>query len=373
MKRIVLIDGEVNKRMLRYPERLVKTIRLTEDKGETCNDLNTRHATVIAGILEQLASGYQIVNIAVLGRDYSARIADLIAALHMCIELNADIVSISMGSALPTDALRLYPITKEIVDHGTIIVAAQSNSGEWTFPAAFRHVLGVQCDLLERLPPRGIDVHESNLLGIDITASCLGLLLDREDNRNSFAVPVVVAKLLTFPQLTVQQFMLWLKCHQKPSVCMTVNESAASTAGKPCLIGLCLPECSFHLADAILRCLNQTHNVQTVGVVAEDIFDAPCWMKVGSINELTYALLLLEKHSVADIILVVASASANEFAEIAQVDLVVNAMVSNTWQWSVDGCVDQAQCSGAMSAEEAAYMIRRTLETGKIYFGEGGK
>ena len=373
MKRIVLIDGEVNKRMLRYPERLVKTVRLTEDKGETCNDLNTRHATLIAGILEQLASGYQIVNIAVLGQEHSARIADLITALNMCIELDADIVSMSMGSALPTDALQLYPITKEIADHGTVIVAAQSNSGEWTFPAAFRHVLGVQCDLVERLPPGGIDVHESNLLGIDITASCRGLLLNRDDNRNSFAVPVAVAKLLTFPQLNVQQLLLWLKCHQKPSICMTVNESAASTVRHSCLIGLCLPKCSFHLADAILCCLNQTHNVQTVGVVAEDIFDAPCWMKVGSINELTYALHLLEKHSVADIILVVPTVSANKLAEMVQVDLVVDAMESNTWQWAVDGCVDQAQCSDAMSAEEAAYMIRRTLETGKIYLGEGGK
>lgn len=112
---------------------------------------------------------------------------------------NVDIVSLSVGSREQQDAEVLHPVVVELNKKGTIVVAAANNQNSVTYPASFKEVIGVKCDLSNSLSEGELWVDDKDIRRIDITVGNISNLPEVKHynigHYNSFIVPYVVAKI----------------------------------------------------------------------------------------------------------------------------------------------------------------------------------
>ena len=116
------------------------------------------HGTVCAKIIEKYAPPEKFIDIPFLGDD-DADLEDMCRALECCLELNADVINLSCGSAFYDSAsevyARLLEVCRKLYKKGVKIYAAQNNAGYLTVPAQFPYVTSV-----EQYDRDGMSTHE---------------------------------------------------------------------------------------------------------------------------------------------------------------------------------------------------------------------
>lgn len=150
--RVALIDGAVNMDFLqeiKNPNVRVSGVYAVCNGKVTVEQQSVHeitHASVCAGIfMRELHCPCELLLIRVLDADsLRGNIHALAAALDFCISSRIDVINLSLGTSCIRDAELLQDKVNELTRHHIIIVAAESNRNQLTFPAAFEHVIGVR-------------------------------------------------------------------------------------------------------------------------------------------------------------------------------------------------------------------------------------
>lgn len=92
------------------------------------------HGTVVAGIIRQVAPNAQILPIRALGSDGRGLVSDVVEAVNHAIESDADIINLSLGSPLRSEALS--QVISLAGSRGIFVTMSAGNTGrDLTFPA----------------------------------------------------------------------------------------------------------------------------------------------------------------------------------------------------------------------------------------------
>ena len=200
MIKIVIIDSGINEKFLEYIDfyYVVDQSNVVTKKA-IIGDTEDNHAGLCAYIIKQYAPYCEITNVKILEENRTAEIQKLKIALEWCLQQNVDIVSLSVGSREQQDAEVLHPVVVELNKKGTIVVAAANNQNSVTYPASFKEVIGVKCDLSNSLSEGELWVDDKDIRRIDITVGNISNLPEVKHynigHYNSFIVPYVVAKI----------------------------------------------------------------------------------------------------------------------------------------------------------------------------------
>lgn len=148
---IVVIDSGVD--VLHDRMKNVNIIRLRLDKNrmkivEDITDDELGHGTAVCGILVNHCKSVKITMIKTFDekQDY-ANYEEIVYILKYIYEnINCKIINMSLGLAILEDQKELEQICYRFYKRGVLIVAAFSNSGSMSFPAAFGCTVGVTSD-----------------------------------------------------------------------------------------------------------------------------------------------------------------------------------------------------------------------------------
>lgn len=142
--KIVIIDSGINTNH----SQIIGTdvVGFTYSGKEVLDDFEDTygHGTAIFGIIRTVTDSADIINIKIPNIETSVLEEDLIRALQYVLDnCRCDILNLSLGINVCDDLVRLKKICDDLVARGTIIVAAHSNDGSISYPAAFENVIGV--------------------------------------------------------------------------------------------------------------------------------------------------------------------------------------------------------------------------------------
>ena len=205
MIKVAIIDTGINGASLKSPNIIEKRYLISDTniKQESVlkKDPPSDHGTICAQILEDTINNdipYHLIDIDIfsIGNDntiFSSNIQRLKKALDLCLTINVDVISMSIGSRNLSD----YQIIKEsimaIYERGIIMVASGDNFNKMSIPSRFPEVFGVKYDNNKILQNGQLVYDKTNILGIQITVP---LNNNKVTSCNSFAVPVFVAYLV---------------------------------------------------------------------------------------------------------------------------------------------------------------------------------
>ena len=193
-RKVAIIDNGVDQAKLRQK---VKEFICIDKEGKWHEDICTRelnvdsHGTKCALILESLECECILYSIKVLDDEGIGTILQWERALKWCYENEIFIVNLSLGTTCFSDRIRIQKIINYYVNKGMIIVAALSNDGYRTYPAAFSNVIGVRAG--KQLQP--VQRHY-RLAGAELYAPIQSDIV--MNNGNSFAAPYVTALIIEF-------------------------------------------------------------------------------------------------------------------------------------------------------------------------------
>ena len=112
--------------------------------GSSPKDLSDTigHGTACCGIIKKKAPNCSLYVVKVFNDELCADMSTIVSAIRWCIDEEMDIVNLSLG--VTSYSKELEEICVEAYDKKTYLVAANSNSGEISYPAYFKNVYGVQ-------------------------------------------------------------------------------------------------------------------------------------------------------------------------------------------------------------------------------------
>ena len=96
---------------------------------------------------------------------------DLVIALNWCIENNIQLISLSTGTILHSEAEKLYTIVKEIARNEIVLVASSSNERRLTYPACFDSCIGVGVDCTDTIERASFSYLRGSFDGVDVIIS----------------------------------------------------------------------------------------------------------------------------------------------------------------------------------------------------------
>lgn len=198
--RVAIVDEGIDKRALLHPERIQKTVSPDGGRGDRQKIPEGGHGTVCAGLLEQCAEDYEVLDIRVT-KNWSSPVAieDLEKALKCCIREKADLICLSLGTVRLSDAEILNPIMAQIREKGIFVVASLSNDGKMTLPGAYPDVICAAMDWNYRLKPGECrTVHHEILKKVCVANIEVGTNKKGVWKGNSYAVPVVAGNLMNW-------------------------------------------------------------------------------------------------------------------------------------------------------------------------------
>lgn len=198
---IAVIDDGINVNFYTNIPRMRKSIEIHMDCSITeyeNNKIEYSHGTVCAAIICKYAKEAVISSVKILNESSKTTGAQLIKAIEWCLKNNIGIVNLSLGSTDINEKENIYSVINEAVNAGMIIVAASSNNGKITYPAAFSKVIGVKT-LKQQPQVEGYIYNYNSVDGVDILAPSVHKLTnyfeDEESSRcNSFAASYVTAQ-----------------------------------------------------------------------------------------------------------------------------------------------------------------------------------
>ncbi len=200
MSRIVIIDSYVD-----HTQVKANSFEYINLCGDVCSKNITdriTHGTACAMVLDKCTSDYDLINIQVLPnfqKGYAktfGTIQILIEAMDICLDMDIDIVSMSIGSSILSDSKKLYAKV-EALSKKAVVVAALDNNWYLTASASYPFVIGVQCDWENCVDVGAIAYAYDNIMGTNVYANCSFEMLNQigECPSNSLAVPVVAAQI----------------------------------------------------------------------------------------------------------------------------------------------------------------------------------
>ncbi len=176
--------------------------------GESQNISGISHGTICLAILlealkeEKLIGKVSLTHYSVTENREPRTYRALINALQYCVQNRMDIVSISIGVMNRVFAKEINRIISSTDE--TLIVAAASNDGKLTYPAALPCVLGVKSSFLKSVPRYSIADNPSD--GVEVIANLpKSSVMEKMEKQhiflseysNSFIVPQVCAKIVS--------------------------------------------------------------------------------------------------------------------------------------------------------------------------------
>lgn len=196
---IAVIDDGINDAYYELPP-LNYNISLVNSKTKS-NDTSknsSRHGSICAAIIYKYARNVQISSIKILnGKSPKGICIDLIKAIEWCIDYNIDLINLSLGSINKIDSFLIKSSIKKATDAGIIIVAAQSNKANFTYPACLDTVIGVRHS--DAYLPGQFSLRWNPFDGVDILTSARHILkktdgsIHQVSSCNSFATPYITA------------------------------------------------------------------------------------------------------------------------------------------------------------------------------------
>lgn len=380
MNRIAIIDGEIDTSQLLISNQYVEKVYISSKNQSTEKDytVNSSHATLIAQIIERFVPTCELVNFVVLQKSYRTSVEDLITALRQCIVYHVDIVSLSLGTIFPSDALQLYPVIKQMTQQGIIIVAAQSNNGEFTFPAAFCEVIGVKCDYKHILPPSVFHWNPNDPMNVEITVHCTFPDWKNDKiqipDRNSFAVPFIVGQICNFPKEQRQSINAVRKSLQSRATTVSHNfyyKYKTSIEDRACRVALCLENNDNNYIYEILKHLNLYYKIQTLGISNSLRLVGACWIAVPEQESFTTQIQRIEDHSIAEIVLIVCTKSEfNTIPDDFSIDVILQSHNTGRMEWIIDRDYNNARHSGLLSPYEVSNAIQSILHGDNYIFNQ---
>ncbi|MBS1876869.1 MAG: S8 family serine peptidase [Acidobacteria bacterium] len=100
------------------------------------------HGTMVAGLIHRVAPAARIMPLKAFGADGSARMSDIVRAIHWAVEHGATVINMSFSTTSST--AELQAAVKYAADRKVIMVAAAGNQGKplLVYPAGYRAVTG---------------------------------------------------------------------------------------------------------------------------------------------------------------------------------------------------------------------------------------
>lgn len=118
----------------------------------------------------------------------------LASALTWCMVNKVDMINLSIGSTIKRDQFSLYRMTRKAYKKGCLLIAANKNAPTITYPASFKHVIGVQCDHQDALCNNQLLYTPHDPLHLDFTAHLDTSMMDSHiPQSNSLAAPFITA------------------------------------------------------------------------------------------------------------------------------------------------------------------------------------
>lgn len=303
---IAIIDGEIDNRQLKYPDRVE---RIEHYEKDIVCERDYTHATMIASILEQMSSAYNLINLVVMYAQDMTNMNSLYKALQRCMELSIDFILLSMGSIFPSDSLMLKPLVQQLSAKGVVIIAAQSNCGKLTFPASFPEVLSVQRDYNHQLLDNQYLIQYENLLGVDVTMN-FDILLQSlgVPKRNSFIVPIMASLVLPIMQnkkMNKCDLLSFLSTNTVASQILPPTYMRKVSSDRYSRICCCCEDVTqYQYVNNLLITLNLTYNVQTLCVCFDADLSQAGWIKLQDQDSVLDQIELLEISSTVELLII---------------------------------------------------------------------
>ncbi|MUG23708.1 S8 family serine peptidase [Paenibacillus macerans] len=215
--KIAIIDSGINGQWfdLHSFEREIEIDSELQTVEETEAGPQSIHGTLCAAIIEKYSKYKQIYSVKILNERGKATSKQLAAAITWCIENDIKIINMSVGSTDRQDYDLIKQVVNQAYNKGIIIIAAASNRGDMTYPAAFSNTIGVKCDRNHILNFSQYIYDCSSLDGTEVIANGRHRLTNRlgdtiaTDASNSYAAPLVTALVSNMlyhqPTLTLQE------------------------------------------------------------------------------------------------------------------------------------------------------------------------
>jgi hypothetical protein len=159
------------------------------------------HATLCAKMFyDNVSSNCELYFIQILDTETNkTNLTNMLIALEWCKQENIKLINLSIGTTVLDSAFELYKKIQILENDNIVIVAACSNDGKMTFPAAFDNVIGVKAISSKNYGARFL--YENNTIdNIDIICNINEEVIEYKNvyhkiySSNSYAAPIITAK-----------------------------------------------------------------------------------------------------------------------------------------------------------------------------------
>ncbi len=196
--KIAVIDSGCDK-VITTDSRIVKGISFIGDEEGFTFEQNDDyfdklgHGTACIDIILQIAPAVEIIPIKVFNSSLETSIEIIVAAINYAIDYGVDLINLSLGTKLSEALYPLYVVCEKAKQKNIIIVSANGNLDNNSYPAIFENVISISSTYTESkfdfLYNSGdaveclADGYPTNALGLNGRRQALG--------GNSFASPIV--------------------------------------------------------------------------------------------------------------------------------------------------------------------------------------
>lgn len=205
MAKIAIIDDAICNSFLEKPitaryKLIDGAFCMIEDEDNVEDNLYLTHGTLVAKILQQYATEYEIISVQILDNwflQHKCSTELLLIALDFCIRSDIDLIHCSIGTERLSHIREMDDLLSQIIQSNIPIVAACSNAKYRTIPASCANVFGVMCDEENILPEGTFALLKNPYLNIEFVANYqLPIIGGRGGAKsNSLAAPVITAKI----------------------------------------------------------------------------------------------------------------------------------------------------------------------------------
>jgi len=299
MKKIAIIDDKINIRYLKNKNIKIYEVIDSKIQNSGYEIYWYTHSTRIVQILEKYCNTkIDIINIVLkMEKNNQINILDVKTALNFCIDINVNIINLSIGSKRVSDIQYIYDEVQDLYEKGTLLVAASSNDFYMTIPASMPQVIGVVHDYDGILFPKEIKRLRNNLLGIGYLVNSQQLLsAENYIASNSFAAPYMIAKILEDNILLNQLQNSMIKIDERDDLNI---ERSYDSKPKVVLKGV-------HDSLNIMRTLINQKKVETIGVqiMADSIYLLSIMKILELQGKISEVINTIEKYIISDLILI---------------------------------------------------------------------
>lgn len=150
-KRIVIavIDSGIDTKVLDLKHYVIKSTGFRVDiDGYIIEDnemkISNEHGTAIALIIKHLCTNIELISINILNQSLATDGRILLYALEKALQLNPDIIHLSLGTTKWKYSFPLKKIVKQANNNNILIVSSAHNNGLRSYPAYLNGVIGVK-------------------------------------------------------------------------------------------------------------------------------------------------------------------------------------------------------------------------------------